>query len=388
MSVRSSALMASSVALLAGAAQGGALDRTGQPVDPIFEPGGYVELSFGRAYPDVSGAQVIDVPTAAGTLPAGSPSGDMAEAFSIFGLAVKRDFGPNLSAALIYEQPFGADVAYPAQPYFAAGSAATVDSDSVTALLRYRLDENVSVHGGLRWTSVEGSVTIPFVTAPAGPTAGQPYQNEADSDGDLGLVLGAAYEIPDIALRVALTYASETQHSLPTAETGPVPTGPAPFETDTDIEMPQSVRLDFQTGVAPDTLVFGSIRWADWSDFTIEPAAYSSPQVVGAPILFYPEDVWTYRLGLGRRFTDTLSAAVTVTYETQQDDLRTNLGPTSGIFALGLGATYDFGAVEVTGAVQYGWIGEANTQLGEGLQVAEFDDNEVVSAGLQVAYRF
>jgi long-subunit fatty acid transport protein len=387
MTVRLPALLAST-ALLAGPAFSGALDRTGQPIDPLFEPGGYAELTFGGASPDVSGRQIFGVPTAGGTIPSGASSGDMAGSFNTFGFAVKRDFGPRLSAALIYDQPFGADVDYPQVPYFAAGSQATVDSDAITALMRWRFDENLSVHGGLRWISIDGAVTIPFVTAPAGPTAGQPYDNEADSDADVGVVLGASYEIPAIAMRVSLTYSSETQHRLPTTETGPVPTGTTPFESTTEIELPQSLLLDFQTGIAPETLLFGSIRWADWSDFSIEPAAYSSPQVTGGPILFYPEDIVTYRLGVGRRFTDTFSAALSVTYENQSDDLRTNLGPTSGILALGVGATYDFGDVELTSAVSYGWIGEARTQLGEGVQVGEFEDNDVVSAGVQIAYRF
>ena len=375
-------LLAPCLAVLAAPAFSGALDRTGQPIDPLFEPGGYVELSFGRGYPDVSGRQVADIPTIRGVVPAGSESGDIAESFWTVGFAIKRDFTDSLSGAVIYDQPFGADVDYPTGQYFLSGANATVDSEAVTALLRYRLDNGLSVHGGLRFQRVEGSVTIPFVTALAGPTAGLPYTNSSDADEGVGYVAGVAYERPEIALRVALTYSSEVAHELPTTEGGPIPA-----ESTTEIELPQSVRLDFQTGIAPGTLVFGSIRWADWSDFEIRPQSYSNPLVTGAPLLFYPNDITTYTLGLGRQFTERFSGGVSVSYEDQSDDFVTNLGPTSGIAAIGLAGTYAFERVEVTGAVRYGFIGDARTALG-GAQVTEFEDNDVLGLGLQIAYRF
>lgn len=381
---------AAALALLAGSAAApafaGALDRTGQSIDPLFEPGGYAELSFGAASPDVSGRQVIAVPTIAGTILPGATSGDLAESFTTFGLAIKRDFSERFSGALIYDQPLGADVDYPLRPYFAAGSTAEVASDAITALLRYRLDRGFSVHGGLRFQTLEGSVRIPFVTAPEGPTAGLPYTNESTRDEGLGYVAGVAYERPDIALRVALTYSTEIAFDLETTEGGPIP-----GESVTEVETPQSVRLDFQTGIATDTLLFGSIRWADWEDFDISPQNYTP--LAGQPLLFYPNDITTYSLGVGRRLTERFSGAVSVSYEDQSDDFRTNLGPTSGITAIALAGTYAFDRVEVTGAIQYGWLGDARTALrspvtGERVQAADFEDNHVVSAGLQIAYRF
>lgn len=388
MSSRAAALVPC-IALVATPAFSGALDRTGQPVSPIFEPGGYVELSFGRAYPDVSVEQVVGVPTLQqGIVPPGAGSGDLAETFNTVAFAIKRDFTERLSGALIYDQPFGGDVAYPSDAnYFLAGTTTTVDSNALTALVRYRAENGFSVHGGLRFQTLEGEVRIPFITStdPAAPNFGQPYVNDAARDEGLGFVAGVAYERPEIALRVALTYSSEIEHRLRTVEDGPLPR-----ISTTLVETPQSVLLDFQTGVAPDTLLFGSVRWADWNDFDIEPSAYVV--LTGAPILFYPNDITTYTIGVGRRFTERLSGAVSFTYEDQSDDLVTNLNATSGVRAIGLGATYAFDQVEVTGAVQYGLIGDARTALpdGEGgfFQVSDARDNDVVGFALQVAYRF
>ena len=376
------AAFAPCVALAAAPAFSGALDRTGQPVDPLFEPGGYVELSFGRASPDVSTEQTEQI----GPFPPGSASGDLTDSFGTVGFAIKRDFTDRFSGAVIYEQPYGADVAYPTAPFFLSGSAANLDSDSLTALVRYKLERGFSVHGGVRYQSLGGDVFLPFVTAPEGPTAGQPYANDAGADEGLGYVAGVAYERPEIALRVALTYTSEIGLDHPTEEFGPIPA-----ESTTSIDLPQQVRLDFQSGIAADTLLFGSIRWADWSDFDITPQSYEA--VTGGPLLFYPNDITTYQLGIGRQLTERFSAAVAVAYENQSDDFVTNLGPTSGVTSIGLAGTYAFDAVEITGAVQYGFLGNARTALtdpatGQRFQAVTSEDNDVLALGLQLAYRF
>ena len=79
-------------------------------------------------------------------------------------------------------------------------------------------------------------------------------------------------------------------------------------DTETDVDTPQSVTLDFQTGVAPKTLVFGSIRWVDWSEFAISPPLYepATAALLGEPrpLVDYADDWWTYNLGVGRQLTD------------------------------------------------------------------------------------
>ncbi len=57
---------------------------------------------------------------------------------------------------------------------------------------------------------------------------------------------------------MALTYYSKIAHDLDTDETSPLRQRRLrPQNTTTDVDTPQSVQLDFQTGVAPKTLVFG-----------------------------------------------------------------------------------------------------------------------------------
>ena len=58
----------------------------------------------------------------------------------------------------------------------------------------------------------------------------------------------------------------------------------------TPIDPPQSVNLDFQTGIAKDTLLFGQIRWVDWSNTPID----IPPAVDPAPLLSYADDRISY----------------------------------------------------------------------------------------------
>ncbi len=320
--------------------------------------------------------------------PAGAESGDALESFSQIGLAFKTDVSDRLSYAVIFDQPFGADVNYSnGTGYFGQGSTAELDAEALTVLMRYKFDRGLSVHGGLRYQELGASAFVPFVTAPAGPTAGVPYSADGDSDGGIGYTAGAAYERPAIALRVALTYHSEIEHEIDTRETSAFAAGPV--DSTTDVETPQSVNLDFQTGVAPGTLVFGQVRWVDWSDFDISPATFTAAS--GIPLVAYEDDYVTYSLGVGRQFSDTLSGAVTLGYEPGDASFVTNLGPTDGNYSIGLGATYTRGPLELTGGVRYVRLLDTQTTLSAlpaGVSASEFDDNDAYAVGLKIGYRF
>lgn len=354
---------ASALAVGAGSALAGGIERSTQSVAPLFEPGNYAEFSFGTFSPEVTG-------TFGGAL----PSGDMAPSYTTYSFAYKRALRDNLDMALIVDQPVGADVSYPAAnaPYPFAGSLAEVRSNAVTGLLRYKFPSNVSVYGGIRAQSVKGNVAI---IAPAVTPAFTNYAMTADRNFKLGYVVGVAWEKPEIAARVALTYNSKITHTFDTVETGLAPVG---LPGQMDVEIPQSVNLEFQTGIAANTLLFGSIRWVDWTKFDI------TPPVLGVPIVSYSDDVVTYSLGVGRKFSEQWSGAVILGYEKTGGTPVGNLGPTDGYKSIALAATYTMDNVKITGGLRYVDIGDATTStIG-----ARFTDNSGVGAGLRVAFSF
>ncbi len=351
----------------------GGVERSAQSVSILFEKGRYVEFSLGYAAPDVSGAT--------SGLPFGSfGSGDMAGNYSTYSLGYKQALSNNLDAAFILDEPIGADVDYPASGnYVLRGTTAELDSTALTGLLRYKLPSSntsqFSVYGGVRLEEVSGTVAINF------PGFGLvPYRLTTDTARDPGYVIGLAWERPDIAARVAVTYNSAIDHTLSMAESV---NGALIQTSDVKVEVPQSVNIEFQTGVAKDTLLFGSVRWVDWTKFKISPPIYGGIFTTNPDLVSYKSDRVTYSLGLGRKFNDHWSGAVTLAYEPSNDDVTGNLGPTDGFKSIGLGATYTQGNMKISGGVRYIEIGDATTTLN-----ARFRDNSGVAAGVKVSFSF
>ncbi|MCB8835410.1 hypothetical protein LJD42_28095, partial [Escherichia coli] len=89
----------------------------------------------------------------------------------------------------------------------------------------------------------------------------------------VGWRVGAAYEIPEIAFRASLMYNAavdlgEIGGTLDLTQLPKTPTNPLSGRI-TDVygtaEMPQSVEFKLQTGIAPNWLAYGSVKWVDWS---------------------------------------------------------------------------------------------------------------------------
>ncbi|WP_114287285.1 hypothetical protein [Candidatus Halocynthiibacter alkanivorans] len=361
---------AAALAVGATGAYAGGIERTTQSVGVLFEEGNYAEFSFASVSPDVSGTSTVFSGFS------GASSGDMAETYTKAGAAMKIQISDRLSAAVIFDQPFGADVNYGDADdpfYFAVNSTAVLNTTAITALLKYTSSEYASVYGGLRYQSMDAVASIPFVDN---------YAVTGEKDSGVGYVLGAAYEKPDIALRVALTYNSAIDHAFDTSETSDT------FGTrasTTEVSTPQSVNLEVQSGIAADTLLFGSVRWVDWSDFDISPADYGL-LTSGNSLVSYDDDTVTYSIGLGRKFSEMWSGAVTVDYEETLGGFTSNLGPTDGRLSVGLGGSYTNGNVKVSGGISYSWIGEADTTLNDINAASNFEDNTGLGIGFKIGY--
>ncbi|MGI1663297.1 OmpP1/FadL family transporter [Palleronia sp. KMU-117] len=368
---------ATAVSLCAGTAFAGGIERTNQVVGIIFQEGTYAELSFGYVDPSVSGTATAFSPTP------GANSGNMVKAYSLAGAAFRMNINDQLSFGVIFDQPYGADVSYPAGTgYFAQGSTAELDSNALTAVLRYQFAGNYDIYGGLRYQTLSANAFIPFVTPVPGVTP--PYQVNGERDGGLGWLIGAAYEVPEIALRVALTYNSSIEHELDTTESSFFGLS----NSVTTIETPQSVNLDFQTGIAADTLLFAAVRWVDWSEFDISPEDYGL-LTGGASLVSYDSDTTTYVLGLGRRINEQWSVSGRVAYEDPTGGFSSNLGPTDGQTTVALAAQYTVGQTQISGGVSYTDIGDAETTLGgSGLPASDFSGNSAWGAGIRIGYTF
>lgn len=362
----------------------GGIERAPQSLSVLFEEGNYAELSFGGADPTVEGT---DRPL--GLYPGGTPTGDVAQGYGFVGLAYKHQFDENLSAAVIMEQPFGADVLYtPAaeggSPLL-GGTSARVDSTTLTALGRYRFSNNFSVHGGLRGSRADGEVTLSGFAY--GPLSG--YNVKLDNPWGFGWVAGVAYEVPEIAARISLTYNSPIDHDFDTTESSAF----GQLDSETTVTTPRSWTLEGQTGVAPDTLLFGSIRWVNWSEFRVNPQVLVAAPPSGFGVeggLVELEDTTTYTIGLGRKFTENWSGSASFVYEPESDDdLVSPLAPTNGRKGITLAAIYTMDNIRITTGINYSKLGDARPETGTpDAERAQMEDNDLWGIGVRIGYSF
>ena len=365
------ALLASAAPVLAGG-----IERAPHSLAPLFEDGNYAEISFGGVDPDVSGRDV-----------AGFSTGDVAQGYGFVGLAYKHQFNENLSAALIVEQPFGADILYsPSESPVLGGTRVEVNSTSYTALLRYKFQNNVSVHGGIRGSRADGHVRL--MGASYRTTAG--YDLKLDGAWGMGWVAGVAYEVPEIAARVSLTYNSSIDHDFDMRETG----GPLPivFEDEYTVTTPRSWTLEGQTGIAEDTLLFGSIRWVNWSEFKVDNFLFPIALPNGGKVeLVELEDTTTYVIGVGRKFTDNWSGSVSFLYEPDEGDKTSPLAPVNGRKGVTVAAIYTMDNIKISTGINYTKLGDTDLGVGESgnkTKVAEMKDNELWGVGVRIGYSF
>lgn len=366
--MKTTILALGALALTAAQAQAGGLDRSLIDIGKLFDEGRVATLSFSNASPDVSG--VFTHPLA-GPI----PTGNMADSYQSVSLSYKADINDKLSYAFYINQPYGADSHYHTGIY--AGLEAHWTTEQIAAVLKYDVTERVSVYGGLRYLTSSATIYIPAQMMGAAGT----YTAQADRDSQLGYLVGAAYEIPDIALRAALTYQSEVTHNFATAERFANLNGGATIDSTTEITMPQSLALDFQTGVAKDTLLFGSVRWTEWSVWHVRPSYYDA--VVHDEVTGISHDVISYQLGVGRRLNDNLSVFARIGYEKANGDVASRLNPTDGMRSIGLGASWTKDNMKITGGVEYVELGDTVDASG-----TVFEGNSALGVGMQVSFTF
>ncbi|QUJ77603.1 outer membrane protein transport protein [Sulfitobacter albidus] len=361
-------------------AQAGGLDRSGQDIDIIFETDNRLELSFGTTRPSIDGTENGSTGTAARI-------NNVGDGFNLGSGALRYNITDQIAVAVVVDEPYGTDIAYGGNPAASAlgGTSATVDSFAITAIGRYKFDDRFSVHGGIRYQEIEADVTLGGL----GFGGLNGYRGSFASDGAVGYLVGAAYEIPDIALRVALTYNSEITHDLRTTETiGGVPVAPASV---TEITAPESLNLSFQSGIAEGTLVFGSVRYARYADTRVSPAFFDSAVNPGSSgdSLTDIEDSVDLEIGIGRQFTDRFAGSISIGYSaTDSDDLTSPLAPVNGSRNVSIGGSYKLTQdVTLSGGVRYTSFGDARPAT-SGAARADFDSNSAVSAGFKIAYSF
>ncbi len=262
--------------------------------------------------------------------------------------------------------------------------SADVTARSLALLGKYRINENISAFGGLNRYTVQTS-TVTTIAAT--------YEVSGD---EIAPVVGVAYEMKDIALRVEGIIQAKTDMSL-TAKSaalafisGGGSTAAVPGSS--TLVIPQTMTLNFQSGIAEDTLLFGSIHKADWDDAQISiPAnAGTSAPTIGSSF----SSKTAYSVGLGRKISDDLS--LIASYSTEDGGGSTSTDPftlTDGYQTLGVAARYTRDNMTFTAGYGYTKVGDVLvsydlTALGLGVLTADYKDNDISAIGLKIGFSF
>ena len=458
LSVAIAALSITSIASAAG------LDRSGQDITAFLQDGVYAEAVYTYIDADVSGYDnKASTATDKNAYQQGNKIDDIAESYDFFRYGVKADINDTFSIGILYDEPFGAAADYSGDNNFVTNSNADalvqgltgnanltqdlvnsnitdlqkaigsgnlqgaalaqaqgqliglqaaqalantagqetqveVRTENVTGILGVKLGQNKAfqVYGGPVIQQVQADVALRGTAY--GAASG--YTAHISSDQDYGWLAGIAYSKPEIALKAALTYRSEIEHTADAFETFPVAaaasSGVLPINSSgtIDITTPESVNFDFQTGINPTTLATAKVRWVPWSDFAIIPSLYNDVSKIstqddkGLPLVSYDDDQWQVELGLAKRLAPALAISGNIGWDSGAGNPVTSLGPIEGYYSAGLGAKYNVTenwAVSAGG--KYLWFGDAKGQIPSKVTVSDFESNDGYVLGVKVSYQ-
>ncbi len=385
-----------------------AMDRSGQSIAAFLQPGNYFEAGISVLDPDVSGQTNVT----------NQNTGDMAGDYYFPSAALKLQVADKFSVGLIYDQPFGADAEYTSSTMFTSPTGNTkveVDTQNLALIFGFQPTVNWNIYGGGVYQTVKGNVELQgtaYSGTPSPSTGFAGYKANIGEDSATGWLAGVAYQIPEIALKASLTYRSEIEHSVNIKESStgtnlaalPVPglINLNANQGSTDITTPQSVNLDFQTGIMADTVAFANVRWVEWSKFAIRPYAFGKASAaigpaVGQPngfdLVAYSDDQISATVGVGRKMSEQWAGNVSVGWDSGAGNPVSTLGPTEGYWNVGLGLQFSPAPnYFIAGGVKYFWLGDAKAQsgaqFGTDATVANFEDNDALAYGLKIGYRF
>lgn len=436
-----------------------AFDRSGQSISAFLQPGNYFEGGITVLDTSLEGQE-------AGTNPTRNSISDIINSAYNPSAALKLQLTPQFSFGFIYDQPYASDSEYTGNNSFVAKPNDTVlvpginsttlaektGGEVVTGNTKASFDmQSFSFIGGYQpnkyWNLYAGPVYQTFKSNVnlRGQVFGlyNGYDFEAKEVGDWGWLAGFAYQIPEKAIKASLTYRSSIHHEVKANEklslvdmlstqqgrdfldehlaymvsigqmteasrvalnhvVANLPD--AGKSGTTKFKSPESVNLEFQTGLRKGTLLFGNLRWVHWSDFEFKPYHFGEiSEVVGAlstpsrpngfNLVRYYDDQWSANLGIGQRLSDKWSGSVSIGWDSGAGERVSTGGPNKGYYSVGLGAQYSpTTKYFISGGLKYLWLGDAKGQLGaqagSEYYVGEYKNNYSIGYGLKIGYKF
>lgn len=266
-----------------------------------------------------------------------------AKDFGVGGLALGFRVNESVNCALTYAQPFGADGSYREDAQNAEYATATmsgIDANPTSAMSfsskEYAATCGYGVHAGVGKLTFIGGLFYETFEYHEDTWIGSVALKDS---GKVGFRLGAAYEIPEYAMRFEVLYRSAVDHNgsgpFTASELGESLGFPSGLPSHGTGTMPQSLLLSAQSGIAPDWLAYGSIKWTDWS--VLPHFAYTVDGLGTSNKVFNYQDGYAVRVGIGHQITKALAASVELGWD---KGVGSGADLASDTWTLGLGLQY------------------------------------------------
>ncbi len=254
--------------LLPGQVFAAALESSSQSIAAFLQARHYVEFSTAMVDTNISGKTLRPDVNHPSTLTEISTP-NFTDSFYISHVAFKLQPQPHWSLGLIYDQPFGTDIGYTLEPSSSSPADLVnavhfeLNTQNLTALLGYQPNPSWNFYTGLSYQTLDTELKI------SGQSMGilADYMATTDQDPAVGWLTGISYEIPEYALKTSLTYRSRIQHKLQFHEqmssTPEISILNLSSTQQISVNTPQSINLEFQSGITPRNLVYSTWRWVN-----------------------------------------------------------------------------------------------------------------------------
>ena len=367
------------------------LERRNIDTDFLFADGMVVDLGVGSVAPSFTPSQGGAFAFEAGK--------NIAQSFSVTTGSFKAAMNDNLDLGVWHTNSGnGVHVDYGAvtgpgmtgafnSTFTAVTNSAQIKADvsipTTMVAARYSINENLSIIAGAKYVNVSsGQLMLPSemgVADPAAPGGDATIDttsvwNLGRKDGT-GTVFGVAYEIPEIALRVSLVSEGDIALSVPTTTGGGVAAN-----GNSTASIGDAITLSFQTGIAENTLLFGSVRQSNWADNQI-----SVPTAAGLAQVTSFKDGENFTIGIGRKFSEKLSASLSYYFSDGDGNGASELSPYGETKTVSLGAKYTLNeGTDVSFGLSQSERGDATT----GNFAAKLTGSSVTSFGVKLTHRY
>ena len=378
-----------------------AFERSGQTIQPFFERGNYAEISLAYIDPDVSG-QVQQVETLQQFGITDFSTGNLSNEQVMLGAALKLQLNPQFKFAVIYDQPFAVDIDYRYRPkiygesYEVESADIDFESHNLSSLLGYQFNPQWEVYGGLSYQSFAGSLKAKGQTY----SVFDGYDAEFKQDESLGWLAGISYQVPEYYFRTSLTYRSAIKHEMTTTES--IEVGVVTPNV-MEVKTPQSVNLDFMTGLPYQNILYGTLRWVNWQDFVIQPPKFKAvidyvaifyPEAKDVKLIQYNEDQWSAKLGLAHVWNKKWLSTMELLWDSGINNPASTLNPSDGYQGIGLGSMYTYNTeFDIAAGLYYLRFKKSKTSsdsnpLANITGLSALNDNDAWIFGLKLAHHF